>query len=50
MPNGTMVVQDMPVQEVAQLKEKIQQVDHVESVLWYDSVAGPLHPHGAAAG
>ena len=33
------VVQDMPVQEVAQLKEKIQQVDHVESVLWYDSVA-----------
>lgn len=33
------VVQGMPVQEVAQLKEKIQQVDHVESVLWYDSVA-----------
>ncbi len=32
------VVQDMPVKDVAQLKEKIQQVDHVESVLWYDSV------------
>ena len=29
----------MPVQEVAQLKEKIQQVDHVETVLWYDSLA-----------
>ena len=27
------VVQDMPVQEVAQLKEKIQQVDHVETVV-----------------
>ena len=35
------VVQDMPVQEVAQLKEKIQQVDHVESVLWYDWRTSP---------
>ncbi len=33
------VVQDMPVREVARLKESIQQVDHVESALWYDSAA-----------
>ena len=33
------VVRICRCKEVAQLKEKIQQVDHVESVLWYDSVA-----------
>lgn len=33
------VVENMSVKDVAQLKEKLEQVDHVESVLWYDSVA-----------
>ena len=40
---GTRINYDMldylPVREVARLKESIQQVDHVESVLWYDSAA-----------
>lgn len=33
------IVEDMSSKDVAELKEKIEQVDHVESVLWYDSVA-----------
>lgn len=33
------IMEDMPVKDVAALKEKIQQVDHVETVLWYDSIA-----------
>ena len=33
------VVEDMPRRDVAALKEKLQQVEHVETVLWYDSVA-----------
>lgn len=33
------IVEDMPAKDVAALKEKIEQVDHVETVLWYDSVA-----------
>ena len=33
------VVEDMPRRDVAALKEKLQQVKHVETVLWYDSVA-----------
>jgi predicted RND superfamily exporter protein len=33
------IVEDMPAKDVANLKAKIQQVDHVETVLWYDSVA-----------
>ncbi|MCR5608172.1 MAG: MMPL family transporter [Lachnospiraceae bacterium] len=33
------VVEDMPEKDVAKLKEKIQNVDHVESVVWYDSLA-----------
>ena len=32
------VVEDMPAKDVARLKEKIQQVDHVETALWYDSL------------
>ena len=32
------VVEDMGLKDVAALKEKIQNVDHVEDVLWYDSV------------
>ncbi len=33
------IVEDMPAKEVSALKEKIEQVDHVETVLWYDSLA-----------
>ena len=33
------VVEDMPRRDVAALKEELQQVKHVETVLWYDSVA-----------
>ena len=33
------VVENMPVKDVAQLKAKLEQVEHVESVLWYDSAA-----------
>ena len=32
------VVEGLETKEVADLKEKIQQVDHVESVIWYDSL------------
>ena len=33
------IVEDMPLRDVAVLKEKLQQVEHVDTVLWYDSVA-----------
>ena len=33
------IVEDMPVRDVAALKEKIEAVDHVDTVLWYDSLA-----------
>lgn len=33
------IVEDMDAKDVAKLKAKIEQVDHVETVLWYDSVA-----------
>ena len=33
------VVEDMPARDVAKLKEKIAAVDHVDSVVWYDTVA-----------
>ena len=33
------IVEDMSDKDVAVLKEKIEQVDHVETVLWYDSLA-----------
>ena len=33
------IVEDMPLRDVAALKEKFQQVEHVETVLWYDSLA-----------
>ena len=32
------VVEDMELKDVAALKEKIEAVDHVKKVLWYDSV------------
>ena len=33
------IVEDMPEKDVAALKEKIEAVDHVDTVLWYDSLA-----------
>jgi hypothetical protein len=32
------IVEDMPNQDVAALKAKIEQVDHVDSVIWYDTL------------
>lgn len=32
------VVENMPVKDVSALREKIGQVDHVESVIWYDTL------------
>lgn len=34
-----LIVEDMPAKDVAAIKAKIEQVDHVETVLWYDSIA-----------
>ena len=34
-----LIVEDMPNKDVAELKEKIAKVDHVDTVLWYDSFA-----------
>ena len=34
-----LIFEDMKPKDVAALKEKIEQVDHVETVLWYDSIA-----------
>lgn len=33
------IVEDMPEKEVAKLKNRISEVEHVDSVIWYDSVA-----------
>ncbi len=33
------IVEDMSVDDVAALKAKVEKVDHVETVLWYDSIA-----------
>lgn len=33
------MVEDMNVQEVSKLKAKIEKVDHVDSVIWYDSIS-----------
>ncbi|MCR4598445.1 MAG: MMPL family transporter [Acetatifactor sp.] len=32
-----LIFEDMPEKDVAALKEKLEQVEHVETVLWYDS-------------
>ncbi len=34
-----LIVEGMPPQDVADLKAQVEQVDHVESVLWYDTFA-----------
>ena len=33
------ILEDMPAKDVSALKEKIAQVDHVDTVLWYDDLA-----------
>lgn len=33
------IVEDMATKDVAELKARVEQVDHVETVLWYDSLA-----------
>ena len=33
------IVEDMPAKDVAALKQKIAEVEHVDSVVWYDSIA-----------
>lgn len=32
------ILEDMPAKDVSALKTKIEQVEHVETVLWYDSI------------
>ena len=32
------IVEDMPNKDVAALKAKIEQVDHVDTVIWYDTL------------
>ena len=34
-----LIVEDMPQKDVAALREKVSEVDHVDSVIWYDSFA-----------
>ena len=34
-----LIFEDMPSKDVAKLKEKIEAIDHVDTVLWYDSLA-----------
>ena len=34
-----LIFEDMPQKDVAKLKEKVENIDHVDTVLWYDSVA-----------
>lgn len=33
------ILEDMPLKDVSTLKSKIEQVEHVDTVLWYDSIA-----------
>lgn len=33
-----LILEDMPGKDVARLKEQIQQVEHVDTVIWYDSL------------
>lgn len=39
-----MIVEGMDTPEVVSLKEEIQKVEHVDTVLWYDSVLDPSIP------
>ena len=33
------IVENMPAKDVSELKSKIEKVNHVETVIWYDSIA-----------
>ncbi len=33
-----LILEDMPAKDAAELKARVEQVDHVDTVLWYDSV------------
>ncbi len=33
------IFEDMPAKDVAKLKTKVEQIDHVDTVLWYDSLS-----------
>ena len=39
MTFSMIIVEDMEPKDVSALKEKIEAVDHVDSVIWYDSIA-----------
>lgn len=39
-----LIFEDMPLQDVENLKAKVEQVDHVDTVLWYDSILDPSVP------
>ena len=34
-----LIFEDMPNKDVAKLKQKVEKIDHVDTVLWYDSIA-----------
>lgn len=34
-----LIFEDMPNKDVAKLKEKVEQIEHVDTILWYDSLA-----------
>ncbi|MGI6014305.1 MAG: efflux RND transporter permease subunit [Oscillospiraceae bacterium] len=38
------IVEGMEDQDISALKEKLEQIDHVESILWYDSLLDPSVP------
>ena len=38
------IVEDMEDQEVSKLIDKMKQVDHVESIIWYDTIFDPSIP------
>ncbi len=39
-----LIVEDMPADQVSALKGRVEQVEHVDSVIWYDSVLDPSVP------
>ena len=34
-----LILENMPVHEVSELKTKLENVEHVDSVIWYDTIA-----------
>lgn len=39
-----LILEDMPNKGVADLKENVEKIEHVDTVLWYDSLANPSIP------